>query len=402
MNPPVLHTFPDIVANRTDRDLSVCIVIPTYNNAGTLAQVLEGVLAWSFPVIVVNDGSTDETGRILNRFPSVRIIGYPVNRGKGYALDQGLKAAMAAGFRYAVTLDSDGQHYPDDISVFLKEIELHPDSLLIGARNLASDNMPGKNTFANKFSNFWFTLETGIRLTDTQSGYRLYPLHKLKGMHLFTCKYEYELEIIVQAAWRNIRVANVPVRVYYPPAGERVSHFRPLRDFTRISLLNTVLVLIAFFWYWPWKCIRSVTKENIRQFISDHITHSGESNLKITLAVMFGVFMGIVPIWGYQMIVAGVAAHLLRLNKVITLVASNISLPPMIPFLLFGSYATGGWILHRPVDLSLHEVTFETLKDSFVQYLAGSMVFALLCGVTAGLICITLLSLFRKPETRLE
>lgn len=402
MNGEFLHTLPDTAATKVHRHLSLCIVIPTYNNAGTLAQVLEDVLARSFPVIVVNDGSTDETAEILKRFPSVRIIAYPVNRGKGHALDKGLKAAMTAGFRYAVTLDSDGQHYPDDISVFLKEIELHPDSLLIGARNLASDNMPGKNTFANKFSNFWFTLETGIRLADTQSGYRLYPLDKLKGIHLFTSKYEYELEIIVQAAWRNIRVANVPVKVYYPPAGERVSHFRPVRDFTRISLLNTVLVLIALLWFWPWKCLRSLTWENIRMFISEHITRSGESNLRITLAVMFGVFMGIVPIWGYQMIVAGIAAHFLRLNKVITLVASNISLPPMIPFLLFGSYATGGWLLHRPVDLSLHEVTFETLKDSLIQYLAGSMVFALLCGAAAGIICITLLSLFRKPETRTE
>lgn len=119
-------------------------------------------------------------------------------------------------------------------------------------------------------------------------------------MHLFTTKYEYELEIIVQAAWKNIRVANVPVKVYYPPAGERVSHFRPLQDFTRISLLNSVLVTIALLWFWPWKCVRSITKENVKTFISRHITHSPESNMQIALAVMFGVFMGIVPVWGYQ------------------------------------------------------------------------------------------------------
>lgn len=113
---------------------------------------------------------------------------------------------------------------------------------------------------------------------------------------------------------------------------------------------------------------------------------------------MFGVFMGIVPVWGYQMILAGVLVHLLGLNKVITIVASNISIPPMIPFLLFGSYATGGWILDRPVTLSLHEVTFETVKNSLLQYLAGSMVFAVICGLLAGVVCLILLSLFRKPE----
>lgn len=378
------YTSPD----NYQQEGQLIIVIPTYNNGGTLGQVLTDVLAYSFPVIVVNDGSTDNTLEVLKGFSGIRVISYPDNRGKGYALNTGLKAAMESGYCYAITLDSDGQHYADDIPVFLKEMALYPDSLLIGARNLASDNMPGKNTFANKFSNFWFTLETGIRLTDTQSGYRLYPLHKLKKMHLFTTKYEYELEIIVQAAWRDIRVANVPVKVFYPPVGERISHFRPLQDFTRISLLNSVLVLIALLWYWPWKCVRNVTA----------ITHSPESNLRIALAVMFGVFMGIVPIWGYQMIVAGVLAHFMGLNKVITIVASNISIPPMIPFLLFGSYVTGGWILDRPVALTLHEVTFDTIKDSFLQYLAGSMVFAVICGLLAGCICLTLLSLFRKPE----
>ena len=193
-------------------------------------------------------------------------------------------------------------------------------------------------------------------------------------------------------------MANVPIKVYYPPAGERISHFRPLRDFTRISLLNSVLVLIALLWYWPWKCVRSVTKENVKKFVAKNITHSPESNVRIALAVMFGVFMGIVPIWGYQMIVAGVLAHLMGLNKVITIVASNISIPPMIPFLLFGSYVTGGWVLDQPVTLTLHEVTFDTIKDSLLQYLAGSMVFAVICGLLAGFVCLTLLSLFRKPE----
>ena len=188
------YTFPE----HQQQESQSVIVIPTYNNGGTLGQVLTDVLAYSFPVIVVNDGSTDNTLEVLQGFPGIRVISYPDNRGKGYALNTGLKAAMEAGYRYAITLDSDGQHYADDIPVFLKEIALYPDSLLIGARNLASDNMPGKNTFANKFSNFWFTLETGIRLSDTQSGYRLYPLHKLKKMRLFTTKYEYKLEIIVQ------------------------------------------------------------------------------------------------------------------------------------------------------------------------------------------------------------
>ena len=231
--------------------LSVVVVIPTFNNAGTLASVLQQVLEYASQVIVVNDGSTDATLQVLQDFPSVRSISYPKNRGKGYALNRGLQSAQQEGFRYALTLDSDGQHFPEDIPVFIREIETTPDALLIGERNLASENMPGKNTFANRFSNFWYRLETGIRLSDSQSGYRLYPLNPLKDIRCFTRKYEFELEIIVRAAWKNIPVRNVPIRVYYPPAGERVSHFRPFRDFFRISLLNAFLVSIAFFWYWP-------------------------------------------------------------------------------------------------------------------------------------------------------
>ena len=375
------------------------VVIPTYNNAGTLGDVLDSVLAFGLPVVVVNDGSTDGTADVLSRYPCITPIHFSTNKGKGIALRAGLKAATEKGFRYAITIDSDGQHYADDIPVFLSAIEEYPDSLLIGERNLASDNMPGKNTFANRFSNFWFRLETGIKLGDTQSGYRLYPLRKLEGMRFFTSKYEFELEVIVQAAWKGVRVANIPVKVYYPPEGERVSHFRPLRDFTRISLLNSVLVLIAFLWYWPLRFFKGLTKENTRKFIEDNITRSQESNLRIALAVMLGIFMGIVPVWGYQMILAALIAHLLRLNKIITLVASNISIPPMIPFILFGSYATGALLLQRPLTLTFHDVTFEMVKDSLVQYLVGSVVFAAMSGLLVGLVCLALLSLFRKQPS---
>lgn len=382
----------------TTEELQTIIIIPTYNNAGTLGQVLKDVLSYSYPVLVVNDGSTDDTSKIIKDFPQIQTIEYSKNRGKGYALRTGLAAAMKQGYLYAITLDSDGQHFASDIPVFIREIEQTPDNLLIGARNLTSENMPGKNTFANRFSNFWFRLETGVKLDDTQSGFRLYPLTKIQGIRTITTKYEYELELIVRAVWKGITVRNIPVNVYYPPREERVSHFRPFRDFTRISILNTVLVLLAFLWYWPLRCFRAITTENIHKFISANITNSGETNLRISLAVAFGVFMGIVPIWGYQMIVAGVLAHLMKLNKVITLVASNISLPPMIPFLLFGSYATGGLILNYPISLSLHDVTFETLKDSLIQYLIGSMVFAVFCGLLAGLICFLILSVTRNPK----
>ena len=380
--------------------LGIVVIIPTYNNGTTLATVIEDVLFYTENIIVVNDGSTDNTPVLLENYPNLRVITHPTNKGKGTALKNGLKQAKEAGYRYAITIDSDGQHFASDIPIFIKEIEKEPDTLLVGARNLTSDNMPGKNTFANKFSNFWFKLETGIKLQDTQSGYRLYPLDKINVQRFYyTAKYEFELEALVFAAWRGTTVRNIPIHVYYPPQEERISHFRPFRDFTRISILNTLLVFITFLWIYPRNFFRKLTWNNCRKFFHTHITHSNESNLKITYAIMLGVFMGIVPIWGYQMLATLFLAHLLKLNKVIAIVAANISIPPMIPFLLYGSYLTGCKALGRPIELHLTDISFENVKSVLEQYLIGSVIFATACSILAGIIAISLLTIYRRSRT---
>jgi glycosyltransferase involved in cell wall biosynthesis len=240
--------------------LKCCVIVPTYNNAHTLQTVIDDVLQYIADVIIVNDGATDTTSGILASNDAVTVIGYMTNRGKGYALKQGFKRASAMGFRYAITIDSDGQHHGSDIAVFLDKIQLFPDSLIVGSRLLSQKNMPDGNTFANKFSNFWYRLQTGIDLPDTQSGFRLYPLNKLSGMHFITNRYEAELEMIVRAAWKGINVCYVPISVYYPPPDERVSHFRPFWDFFRISILNTFLTLIAFVYAYPVKWISKLLR----------------------------------------------------------------------------------------------------------------------------------------------
>lgn len=377
-------------------NLGIVVIIPTYNNDRTLLSVIEKVKRYSKQVIVVNDGSTDHTGKLLESVSGIQLITHPANKGKGHALKSGLSAAKEQGFRYALTIDSDGQHYPEDIPSFVNEIERHPDAMLVGARNLAADNMPGKNTFANKFSNFWFRLETGIKLNDTQSGYRLYPLHRIGKMKYYTAKYEFELEMIVFLAWKGVEVKNIPVNVYYPAQGERVSHFRPLRDFTRISILNTILVIVTFLWILPTTFLRKLTWTNIRAFIDKELLRSKDSNKTITWSVMLGIFMGIVPIWGYQMIATVFLAHLLKLNKVISLVASNISIPPVMPFLLYGSYATGCFLTKSPVSFHIADISLERMTTVLFQYLAGSILFALVCSILAGGISACLLIAFRR------
>lgn len=237
------------------RSESVCVVMPTYNNGGTLRDVVERVLKYCDNVIVVNDGCTDNSPEILNALSDrVTVVDYGRNRGKGYALKQGFRKAKALGFDYAITIDSDGQHFPEDIPLFLDALQQHPGALIVGSRNLNQENMPGKNTFANKFSNFWFKIQTGINLPDTQTGYRLYPLRRLP--HIFSARYEAELSLLVFSAWRGTDLVPIKVNVFYPE--DRVTHFRPFWDFFRISVLNTVLCLVAVVYGWPSRLIHKV------------------------------------------------------------------------------------------------------------------------------------------------
>ncbi|MCR4872272.1 MAG: glycosyltransferase family 2 protein [Bacteroidales bacterium] len=242
-------------------DERICVIVPTYNNEKTIVDVLQRIQAYTHNIIVVNDGSTPETLaaiRTLTELPD--IVDYAPNRGKGYALIQGFRRALELGYRYAVTIDSDGQHFPEDIPVIIDCHSANKDALVVGSRNLTADNMPSRNTFANKFSNFWFRLQTGIPLEDTQSGFRFYPLEAINLRWPITPRYEAELELLVFSAWRGVPVVSVPVRVYYPPEGERVSHFRPFWDFFRITVLNSVLTIVSLFSFIPARILRKISK----------------------------------------------------------------------------------------------------------------------------------------------
>jgi len=239
--------------------LHLCVVVPTYNNERTLPTLLNNILhhinaipsAPLAPILIINDGSTDKTSELLDNFAGrVDVTSYTPNRGKGYALKVGFNRAEALGYQGAITIDSDGQHLASEIGLFVDHAEKYPDALLIGQRT-TEGNMPAGSSFANKFSNFWFTVQTAHRLRDTQNGFRLYPLSAMKGMRPLTTRYEAELEMLVRSAWKGIPIVPVPTRVYYPPEGERVTHFRPGRDFLRISLLNTLLTLLAVVYGFP-------------------------------------------------------------------------------------------------------------------------------------------------------
>jgi len=234
--------------NRTSEN--ICIIIPTYNNVGTVCDVAGRAVAQGYPVIVVNDGSTDDTAARLGQSGlPLTVLTHSRNRGKGIALRTAFQHARTQGFRYAITLDADGQHFPEDIPVLVEAFTQQPGALVVGSRNLQAENMPGGNTFANRFSNFWFRVQTAQSLPDTQTGYRAYPLDRLPSLRILTSRYEAELALLVFSAWKGISLVPVAIRVCYPE--NRVSSFRPFRDFFRISVLNTVLCLLAIVYGYP-------------------------------------------------------------------------------------------------------------------------------------------------------
>lgn len=374
-----------------------CVIVPTYNNQKTLKKVLDSILDFTQNIIIVNDGSTDETSEILKQYSQFTQIHHPKNIGKGRALRNGFRKAIEMHFEYAITIDSDGQHFASDIPNFIAEIQKEPNSLLIGSRNMTQENVPKKSSFGNKFSNFWFQFETGIKLEDTQSGFRLYPL-KLIPKQFYTNKFEFEIEVIVRSAWKGIVVKNIPIQILYDPA-ERVSHFRPFKDFTRISILNTVLVLNALLYIKPRDFFRRAKKKGFKKFFLEDILESGDSNFKKSAAIALGVFIGISPFWGFQTVLLLFFATIFKLNKVIAYMASNVSFPPFIPFVIYGSLKMGSFFVSTDAPLILDSsLTLDDIQKNATQYIVGSLTLASVLALLSGIISYLLLAAFSSKK----
>ena len=369
-----------------NEELNVCILICSYNNANTLDDIVQRCYPYATSILVINDGSTDSTAEILQQL-NVQSFTFQSNMGKGNALRTGMQMAKEQGFDYVISLDSDGQHFPEDIPYLMEAIHLFPQQIIIGGRNMEQSTVPSKSSFGNRFSNFWFSFYTGIKVPDTQSGFRAYPLSILNKLQFHTNKYEFEVEILVRSAWQGYQVRSVPVRVYYPPGELRVSHFRPLRDFTRISVLNTLFFFRAFFLEIPKRSWQKLRRQGFKNSVYKALNDPAESPVRKASAIGFGIFMGIFPVWGYQLIIGWSVCHLLRLNKVLFTIAAHISVPPMIPFIVFGSYVAGRTFVTSENAASLENVklSLKSVSINLMQYISGAILLSIIAGLMAFL-----------------
>jgi uncharacterized protein (DUF2062 family) len=298
------------------------------------------------------------------------------------------RQARRQGMTHILTIDADGQHDPADIPLFFRRLCEEPLTVVVGKRNFATANVPASSRFGRKFSNFWLRLQTGQSLGDTQSGFRAYPLAVLEGLQLNEIHYSFEVEVLVKAAWAGVPLADVDISVYYPPAGERISHFRGFMDNLRLTLLNTKLTLRSVA---PWPHRRIVVAPGGQAKVS--VLHpwrslrllltENTSPAQLAAACALGVFLGAVPLIALHTIAILFASGFFRLNKVAAVSASQLCIPPLVPALCIevGYYLRNGSFL---TEISLETLGYQGLERLYEWFLGSLILGPLLAAVVGG------------------
>ncbi len=385
-----------------------CVLIPTFDNPRTLEAVVRDARAHCPDVIVVDDGSKEAMQLALRQVEGagVTVFRHERNRGKGAALKTGFREARRLGFTHAVTLDADGQHLPHEIPLFLEAAVRHPETLFLGSRDLEAAGAGPGSRFGRKVSNFWTFVETGLRLPDTQTGFRCYPLQAIGSLHLTTDGYDFEVEVLVKAAWAGIPIASMPIGVRYFQGDDRVSHLRPVADFLRIGWLNTHLVALRICLPAPYlelRCRREFHEmpwwRRWRGTFAELFLREPGSPERIALSVGLGLFLGIAPVWGFQIALTLLAAHALGLSKPISVAASNVSFPLMIPPILYASLLVGRFALGLAGE-TRSIATLRLAPSDVPAWVVGSFILAFLTAVTGAGLTYLLLAGRRRIQKR--
>ncbi len=221
----------------------ICVVIPAYNAAETIQNVVSNAKKHVPLVMVADDCSVDETARLAAE-AGAEVITIDKNRGKGHALKRLFQQAIDHGCDAAISIDADSQHDPEEIPLFLEAHQRHPDAIILGSRMEEKEKIPRARYNSMYIARFFISLAANQYIQDTQCGFRLYPLSLLKGLPLTTERYVTETEILIKAGDIGARIRSVKVKAIY---GCQTSHFKSIMDVDAISAY-VISYLIIKWW----------------------------------------------------------------------------------------------------------------------------------------------------------
>ena len=211
--------------------MRAAVIIPVYNHSRTIIEVARAAMGLGYPVFVVNDGSSQPWPSFPEELRPVQQLSHGTNLGKGAALETGMRAAAPLA-DWAITMDGDGQHNPQDARNLLAAIPAGQRPIMVGRRR-GMQAAPWTSRSGREFSNFWVWVSGGPRLSDSQSGFRVYPIPECLELGVGARRYQYEIEVLVKARRAGIPIIEAPVGVTYQADIPRISHFHPFRDFLR-------------------------------------------------------------------------------------------------------------------------------------------------------------------------
>ena len=332
------------------------VIAPTYNNAGTLLDVLRRIDAQGVAVIAVNDGSTDDTARVLEQwldtpgnFPR-HVEAHSKNRGKAAALRTGFELAQKLGFTHALSIDTDGQLSPEQIPQMFELARANPESLVLGVRDASAADYPWRSRLGRRTANLLIYMESGLRVADSQCGLRVYPLAMPELLKCHAGRYGFETEIIVRAGWAGRSIAEMPALCTYFAGERRVSHFRPWVDSIRAAFMHLRLVgrrlvplggirdrstdrddkaevAVAAAPHWRRVLKWLSPRDAWRQIRQDR--PEGFKRTAAAAGLAIGAFIGCLPIYGLHAILALYGAKRLHLNPLAMVLGTQVACPPV-------------------------------------------------------------------------